>query len=481
MTSIFRGSLFRSVAVSVLGLTAAGCATPNPTALDKPGDVPAALTAPIVDKTAPIWPDANWWVNFKADELPDLIQTAKNENLDIAVANGQILEAEAQDEISFAAMLPNVSGNAGVNRSAARGSNTAVNAFSAGLSGSYTLDLWGLNQDKLRAARETLRAKRYAAQLTGINMITAVANQYFTILSLRERITIARQQLELSNRLLAVTQAKVTNGVASNLDLAVQQASLANVQASLPGLIEQEREARYALAILLGRAPEGFDVRGQNLNGIAVPLVQAGLPSDVLLRRADVAQQEANLYALHANLDAARAAFFPQISLSGSGSYGASALSNLINPAAFAWSIGASLLQPIFDGGKLAAQNDVAKAQQTEAIATYRKTVFSAFQDVESALGTTQSTADQLVALTEQLRASTEAERIAELQYREGTIDIVTLTQQQTTLFNAQNQYAQTKLARLSASVGLYRALGGGWTQQASDAAYTYQLDWWPL
>jgi NodT family efflux transporter outer membrane factor (OMF) lipoprotein len=488
MTSFFRGTLFRSAAVSVLALTAAGCATPNPTPLDKPGDVPAAFTAPVVDKAAPVWPEANWWTNFKADELPALMETAQKENLDIAVSNARVLEAEASDEVSFAGLLPVVTGNAGVSRgngSAKSSSSTAprvtTDTYTAGFSGTYQVDLWGLNQDKLRQARETLRAQRYAAQLTGITVASGVANQYFSVLSLRARITIARQNLEAANRILAVTQAKVTNGVASNLDLANQQATVAGVQARLPALIEQEREARYALAILLGRAPEGFDVRGQNLNGIAAPLVQPGLPSEVLLRRPDVAQAEAQLFALHANLDAARAAFFPQIGLTSSAGWSAPTASNLINPAAFAWSVGASLLQTIFDGGKLAAQDDLAKGQQTESIATYRKTVFTAFQDVETALGTSQATADQLVAQTEQVRASTEAERIAELQYREGTIDIVALTQAQQSLFTAQDQLETTKLARLQASVSLYRALGGGWTQTAADASYQYQLDWWPL
>ena len=135
---------------------------------------------------------------------------------------------------------------------------------------------------------------------------------------------------------MAVTQAKVTNGVLSNLDLSQQQAQVASQQATLPGLIEQEREARYALAILLGRAPEGFDVKGQNLNGIVSPTVRPGLPSEVLLRRPDVALAEANLYAAHANVDAARAAFFPQISLTGSAGYSAAGTAALINPSSFA-------------------------------------------------------------------------------------------------------------------------------------------------
>ncbi|HWC63265.1 MAG TPA: TolC family protein, partial [Rhizomicrobium sp.] len=286
-------AIVRSLSVSVIALAAAGCSTPNPTALDKPGDVPVAFTAPKV-ADAPIWPEAGWWTNFQAPELPALEETAQKQNLDIAVAAAQLLQAEATDEVAFAALLPTVTGNGSFTR---RGSDTGApfsaanpynetnaNAFSAGFSATYGFDLWGLNQDKLRQAREQFRASRYAAAVVGLTTASSVANTYFTVLSLRERITIARQNIDAANRILAVTQAKVTNGVSSNLDLSQQQATVAGQQARLPGLIEQERESRYALAILLGRAPEGFDVRAQNLDGIVSPTVQPGMPSELLQR-----------------------------------------------------------------------------------------------------------------------------------------------------------------------------------------------------
>jgi outer membrane protein, multidrug efflux system len=315
----------------------------------------------------------------------------------------------------------------------------------------------------------------------GLTTESSVAQEYFTVLALRERIAITRQNIDASKRILAVVQAKVVAGVSSNLDLSQQQAGVAAEEASLPGLIEQEREARYALAILLGRAPEGFDIKGQNLDGIASPAVQGGLPSEVLLRRPDVAEAEAALYAAHANVDAARAAFFPAISLTGSGSYGSPLLSNLINPGNFAWSIGASLVQTIFDGGTKKAASELALAQEQEQIADYRKAVFNAFSNVETALGQVAADNDQLVALTEEVRASSEAFRISELQYREGTIDILNLLLTQQTLFNAEQTLVQTKLARLESDVSLYIALGGGWSQQESDKNYQYQLDWWPI
>jgi outer membrane protein, multidrug efflux system len=484
-------AIFRGLSVSMLALAAAGCTTPNPTPLNRPGDVPQAFTAPVADKQAPVWPEADWWVNFKSDELPALMETAQKENLDLAAAAARVIEAEAQDGVAFSNLLPVVNAQGSVNRSRTSAGSTSTNglggvsrtfnSFNAGLAASYQADFWGLYRDRLYQARESLRAARYAETVVGLTVASSVAQQYFTVLATRERIVIARQNIDAAKRILTVVQAKVTNGVSSNLDLAQEQSVVAAQEARLPALIEQEREARYALAILLGRAPEGFDVAAQNLNGISSPMVQPGLPSEVLLRRPDVAQAEANLYAAHANVDAARAAFFPQVSLSGSRSYTSSFADRLFTPSSIAWSIGASLLQTIFDGGKLKAQDDLALAQQQEQIATYRKTVFNAFSNVETALGQVNADSDQLVSLTEEVRAATEAFRISELQYREGTIDILSLLQAQQSLFTAEDTLVQTKLGRLEADVSLYIALGGGWNQQQSDKDYKYQLDWWPL
>src|SRR6185437_3741592 len=353
-------AIFRGLSVSMFALAAAGCTTPNPTPLNKPGDVPQAFTAPVADKQAPIWPEANWWVNFKADELPALVETAQKENLDLAAAAARVLEAEAQDGVAFSNLLPvvNLQGAADRNGTHIGTSNfvtgpggtitqvpggraaSTSNSFNAGLAASYQADFWGLYRDRLYQARENLRAARYAETVVGLTVQSSVAQQYFTVLATRERIVIARQNIDAAKRILTVVQAKVTNGVSSNLDLAQEQSVVATQEARLPALIEQEREARYALAILLGRAPEGFDIKAQNLNGIVSPTVQAGMPSELLLRNPTVAEAEANLFAAHANVDAARAAFFPQISLTGSAGYASSAIGNLINPSSFAWSIG---------------------------------------------------------------------------------------------------------------------------------------------
>jgi len=473
-------TIFKALSVSALALAAAGCKlTPNPTPLDKPGDMPAAFTAPVVDKNAPIWPAAEWWNNFNAPELPMLMETAIRENLDLKVAIGRVLEAEANSTIAFSALLPTVNGTLG----AKKAGNSSINSdtFSAGLTGNYVLDFFGQNRARLAAANENLRGARYTQVNTGLTIEQSVATTYFTILSLRERIAITRENLDLARRLLAISQAKFAAGVASNLDVMQETATVAQQQSTLPGLIEQEREARYTLAVLLGLPPENFDVKAQNLNGVTAPSVQGGLPSDLLLRRPDIALAEANLYAAHANVDAARAAFFPQIGLTAGASFGSNILGTIFNPSSFAWNVGASLAQTIFDGGAINARDQIAKAQQDEQIATYRKTVFTAFQQVETGIGTASAINEQLDFIQQQTTASVEAERISELQYREGTIDITTLINTQQSLFSAQISLVQTKLTRLQNSINLYIAVGGGWDQKQSDTDYKPQLDWFPL
>jgi NodT family efflux transporter outer membrane factor (OMF) lipoprotein len=473
-------TISKALSASVLALAAAGCQlTPPPTALDKPGDVPTGFTAPVVDKNAPIWPAANWWNNFSAPELPGLMDTAMKENLDLKVAINNVLVAEANSTIAFSALLPGVNGTAGVKKNGTN--STDFDTYSVGLSGNYVLDFFGANRARLKQADENLRGARYTQVNTGLTIQQGVANAYFTVLALRERIAITRQNLDLSRRLLAISQAKFAAGVASNLDVMQETAIVASQQSQLPGLIEQEREARYTLAILLGLPPENFDIKAQNLDGITAPTVQAGMPSDLLLRRPDIALAEANLYAAHANVDAARAAFFPQIGLTAGVNWGSGNIGSLFDPASLAWNVGASLAQTIFDGGAINARSQIAKLQEEEQIASYRKTVFTAFQAVESAVGTADAITQQIDFVNQQVNASVEAERISELQYREGTIDITTLLNAQQSLFTAQISLVNTKLTRLQNSINLYIALGGGWDQKSSDADYKPSLDWFPL
>lgn len=476
--------LLSSSALAV-GLTLAGCTTPIPQQLTAQ-NVPSSFTAPITADAA-LWPKADWWKGFGSDELNGLVDESQRNNLDLAVATAQVLQAEANAEIAGSALFPQVDLSGGVDRTrtpshqSLSGHASTRNTFSLTGNASWALDIWGKAQNNLRAADEQVKASRFAKQAVALTVVSGVGTTYFDVLALRERVAIAQSNIDAAKRILSITQAKVTNGVSSRLDLAQQQAQVAGQEAQIPPLQEAEREARYALAILLGKLPEGFGVKAQNLDNIVAPAVRPGLPSELLRRRPDVAEAEANLAAAHANMDAARAAFFPSISLTGSAGWASGALSSLIGPGGFAWSAGASLLQSIFDGGTHMGEYRLSKAQQLQLIATYRKTVLSAFQDVETALGQVASLTRQEKLLTDEVTAASEAFRISEIQYREGVTDLLTVLTAQQTLFSAQDQLVQVKLARIQADVALYRALGGGWTEADEEATQILPVQTTPV
>jgi NodT family efflux transporter outer membrane factor (OMF) lipoprotein len=472
--------LLRSSVFALSGLAVAACSTDPPVAL-KPSDMPAGFTAPKADGV-PIWPATDWWTGFSSQELTTFETTAEQSNLDIAAAAARVEQARGNTGLAASTLFPELDLNGSGQRSGSKiapvttgvgPTGISGNTFGLSLSASYELDFWGLAQDNLRAARDSARSALYAQRVVALTTTADVANTYFDVLALRDRVAIAKKNVDAAKRILAITQAKVTNGVSSNLDLAQQTAILAGEEATIPALEEQEREARYALAILEGRAPEGFDVTAQTLTGVVAPVVTPGLPSELLARRPDIAGAEADLRAAHANVDAARAAFLPAIGLTGSGGYASNSISNLINPSSLAWSIGASLLQSVFDGGAKTSQFDINKGREVELVADYRKTVFSALSDVESSLGQVSSLAEQEKFTTEQEKNAAEAFRIAELQYREGVADLLAVLQTQQTLFTAQDTLVQIKLARLQANISLYRALGGGWTVDADKNAPT--------
>ena len=469
---------FRSVSSIVLAVALAGCSTSPPVAM-APSELPGAFTAPVAEGgTESV--STEWWKSFSSDELTGLVTTAQANNLDVAAGAARVLQAQARTGTAASSLFPSVDLNGSAKRQGSKTPGTTYNSFGTSLGASYELDFWGLAQDNLRAARNSARGAQYAQDVIMLTTNADVANTYFAVLGYRERLAISKKNIESAKRVLAITQAKVTNGVSSNLELAQQKALLAGQEAQVPALEEQERETRYALAILLGRVPEGFSVKGDSLEGIVAPPVAPGMPSSLLQRRPDIAEAEASLLAAHANLDAARAAFLPAIGLSGNGGYASNAIASLFNPSSLAWDIGASLLQTIFDGGRLTSQRDLAKAQEMELVATYRKTVLSALSDVETALGSNSSLAEQQRLVTEEVANAEEAFRISELQYREGVIDLLTLLQAQQTMFSSQDTLVQIKLARLQAGVGVYRALGGGWTV-AADADMPTRNDFVPV
>lgn len=461
-----RGLLRCVAALSVTALTA--CATRAPQVLT-PQIVPPGFAGQTATRD-PIWPQSRWWTDFASPELSELIVRAQADNRDLAIAAARVLQAQARRTIQQSGLFPQITGQAQAQRSSSVPSGThqpatTTNAFDVSVAASYELDLWGQQRANVRAASEALKSAAFAQRAVDLTLTANVASTYFNVLTLRERTAIANEDITAINSLLDIIKLRVATGSTSHLDLAREQAQVEAVEAQLPVLEEQELEARMALAVLLGQTPESLQVKEANTEAVRMPEVGPGLASDLLSRRPDVAQAEANLAGAHANLDAARAAFLPQFSIAGNAGYASTTLGALLRGPSFFWSAGANVLQTIFDGGKLIGQKRLAAATQQELIASYQSAVLSAYADVETALGQVANNRKAEEHLQREIASAREAFDIAQLQYRQGAADLLIVLQAQQTLFDARDQLAQIRLARLQSVVHLYEALGGGWVE----------------
>jgi outer membrane protein, multidrug efflux system len=440
---------------------------------------PPAWITPA-DAAAPEWPGAAWWRGFGSADLDQLIGQAQRANDDLRAAIARVHQADAQRRIAGAPLLPALDLEANATRARAPVAGVLANPlvqrfgtsndFNPLLSASYQLDFFGKNRAALAAATASAGASRYDQATVELTVLAGVAGSYFLALELRDRLSIADANLANATKVLHGLTLEEHAGIATALDVAQQQTVVATVNATIPPLRQQLRQTLDALAILVGSMPESVDVTRGSLDELGQPPVRPGLPSELLARRPDVASAEAQLIAANANIAVARAAFFPSISLTATGGYESTALAGLLTPANRVWSLAAGLTQPIFQGGALVGQYQLAKGHYEELLADYHKAVLAALANVEDALIALQQTADQVERQQQATLAAQRAYEFAQAQMRAGTINVLTLLNTETALFSARDALAQAKYAHLQALVSLYQALGGGWQQQDQPA-----------
>jgi multidrug efflux system outer membrane protein len=366
------------------------------------------------------------------------------------------IDLNASDTASKASEQLSSSGRAG-------GGSPFSRLYATSLSASYIIDFWGKNRATLNAAIEASLASRYNREVVTLTALTTVADAYFQIMAARDRLRIARRNLTDSSRILSLIKQQFDVGTASDLNVAQQESLVEQVRATIPPLEETLRQDIAALAVLVGRAPEHFNARGAGMQAITVPRVTPGLPAELLNRRPDVRQAEQQLVSAGYSLEAARAAFFPSIALSGQLGFESAALRSLFGPGAWFYTAAASLTQPLFDGGVLLGQFELQKGVQQQFLQAYRKSVLSAFSNVEQSLIAIAQTTAQERIQENVVKASRRAFTLSEQQMNSGTVNMVTLLQVEQTLFTAEDQLVQVQLARLLAVVSLFQALGGGW------------------
>lgn len=450
----------------------------------EPGlDIPQAYdrASPDPAKAEAALPSLDWWQGFRSRELTEIIEQARTSNLDIAAAVARIVQADAQSRVAGSALLPTVDLNGSATRSRASkttgGAGTALgggseqNNLSASLTASYEIDFWGKNRSALRAAEELAVASRYDREVVGLTTVVATANAYFQVLAAQDRLQVARDNLTAADRVLKLIQQRVNAGTASALDTAQQESLVYTQQASIPPLEQTVTQNRNALALLMARSPESVHIRGGSLRGITYPRVTPGLPSELLAQRPDIREAEANLASADANVENARAQMLPSITLTGEGGYQSAILRTLLRPESAFYTATAGLTQPIFDGLRLQGNLDAQRGRQDELLQNYRKTVISAFTDVENALDGIKQTALRERLQGQVVTSSRRAFELSEQRLNQGTIDLVTVLQTQQTLFQALDLLVQARLAHVQAIVSLYQALGGGWLPKPVESA----------
>ena len=452
-----------------------GCANLNlfPVFERPPVEIPAAW--PGLPANAAAFDNAQWWTIYGDPALDQLIEEALEHNEDIAVATARINEATAQLTLADVEREPTVTGTfaPSVTRNTQRGPNPLPPGAHVTnrdhvlrINASYEIDLWG----KLKGASEAAQAELLASESardTVRNILTAqVAQGYFALLALDAQIATTRRTQETRMASLKLQQLRMQGGVSSEFEVRQVEAELAAVRAQTPALERSRTQQQNALAVLLGRSPrelvEGAIARG-NPAMPADPVVPAGLPSELLLRRPDLREAEQKLIAANANIGIARAAYYPSITLTGFLGGESKSLADLFIGPARIFHFAAELMQPIFGAKRIGASVDVAKAREEQALAQYRQAIANAFRDVQDALAAQQSAREVLAAERARVEALQQALVLAKLRYDNGISSQLEVLDAERNLLQAELNREEAERAQRVAIADLFKAMGGGW------------------
>jgi outer membrane protein, multidrug efflux system len=449
------------VPVTYRGATGESSGAPN-TQTDQPS-APASGASKKVESLA----DEKWWEVFQDAELQGLIRTALKNNYNVRIAATRVLEAQAQLGITRADQYPSLDGAANITgqQSPKIGPipSYQLTQGQLGLSGAWNLDFWGKYRRATESARATLLANEWAQKQVISTLVANVAIAYFQLRQYDLQLEISRRTLGSRSDSLHLTQTLEQHGINSMLDVRQSEQLVYTAATEIPDLERQVAQEEDAISILLGKNP-GDVPRGLKLTEQPhSPEVPAGLPSALLERRPDVRQAEANLMAANAQVGVARAAYFPQISLTGSGGYESPEFANLFTGPAGFWTMAASLTQPIFEGGRLKNNVRLTEAQRDQMLLTYQQTIQGAFRDVSDALVAYRKDQEFRAQQQHLVDSAQDAAHLSEVRFRAGTTDYLEVLTNETNSFSAELNLAQAQGNELIALVQLYQSLGGGW------------------
>lgn len=454
-----------------VALALAGCSqTPDLTmpAMALPESYANAASTEL---TAP----AAWWSLFASPELDALEQAALAANHDLKAAIARIEQAEAQLRIAGSPLLPtltasgagsskmtHVSSSSSSSTRSTQSGSTVTRSYQGSVAASYEVDFWGKTAATIQSAEASLAASRFDRDTVALTLTANVASTWFQALALGDRVAVARRNLEIARQTLELAERLAAYGQTSQLEAAQQRSTVALIEAQLPALELQRAQVVDALAILTGLPPSKLVLERVTLAGLPAPVVQAGLPSELLRRRPDIARAEANLVAANANIGIARAQLFPTLSLTAEGGFLNPYLISLADAHNSFWSLGSNIAATLFDNGKLRGNVDLSEARLRETAETYQGVVLVALKEVEDSLAGIRWLGEQEAAQNRAVEYAREAQRLSDVRYREGAVEYLTVLESQRTLLQAEDGAVQVRLARLTASVNLVKALGGG-------------------
>jgi outer membrane protein, multidrug efflux system len=410
--------------------------------------------------------DLPWWQVFQDPKLQELIRIALKQNYDLQTASERIVAARAELAITRSALFPQVQGNANFIGGQENTDQTRFNFLTLTADAAFQLDFFGRLRRATEASRAQLLATEDARQTVVLTLVSDVAADYFDLLQLDLQLQITRDTVKTQTDSVKLTNLRLSHGVATKLDVLQAQQVLDTANASIPDLERQIAQEEDAISILLGNYPQavprGLPLVEQKLP----PEVPPGLPSTILERRPDIREAEQTLVAANAEIGVAKAEFFPQISLTGSGggAFGRSSVfTNLMSSQIGIWSYGAQVSQPIFTGGALRGNLRLAESQHQQALIAYRQTIQRAFGDVSDALIGYQKLHQVRVRLQDSVADLQESVRLSNRRYSGGTTTYLEVLDGQRSLYSAELSLAGARGSEYQSLVQLYRALGGGW------------------
>jgi NodT family efflux transporter outer membrane factor (OMF) lipoprotein len=430
---------------------------------------------------------AHWWRQFHDEQLDQLIQSALKENLDVQIAGARIAESRAQRDIVAGAELPTVGGSAQYTRYRLPGAITRLpgevlapvdptlassvripsylNLYQLGFDASWEIDLFGGTRRAIQAADASTQAAIAAQRGVVVSTLAEVGNDYLALRATQQRLAIAEHTLDTEQLLLELTQSRHNAGLASDLDVQQAQAQLEASRATLPALQAQVLQSIHALAVLVNRLPEDLEtpLSPSALPPPVPPTIPIALPSELLQSRPDIQQAERTLAAATAQVGIAEAQRFPSLSLTAATSLVSTQLNQLVHHDSWTWNAGGSLTAPIFEGGRLAANQRAAEATMQQTELQYRQTVLQAFRETEDALQNYGAASERLRALQTSARAQRLALERATQLYRSGLGSYIDVLDADRTAASADDQIAIAQQDQATALVAIYKALGGGW------------------